>query len=307
MGGPEVTSKEAADLYARWGIKHRLSSAYFPQSKGRAEVAMRITKRLLQDNMAENGSLNTDNMVQSLLQQRNTPDRDCKLSPAEVLFGRGLRDAMPQLSKSVQIFESGRLYNQWHQAWAAKEEAIRSWLVRSCEQLQMGSRELPPLREGDQVFIQNQYKANGRPNKWDRQGTVIASKDHDQYLIKVHGRLTLGNRRFLRKFQIRMQFIEGHPALICSIGWPPCPPAERPHEPAQQLRQLPSLPTESTCGRPPAQQELEDLPVPRPPKGQHSNFMLHTSAAPGEREPVGILNAQCRGGVYQVNQHVGES
>ena len=67
-GGPEFTSKEAADLYARWGIKHRLSSAYFPQSNGRAEVAVRITKRLLQDNMAENGSVNTDNMVRALLQ-----------------------------------------------------------------------------------------------------------------------------------------------------------------------------------------------------------------------------------------------
>ena len=45
----------------------------------------------------------------------------------------------------------------------------------------------------------------------------------------------------------------------------------------------------------------------RPPKRQHSNFMLHAPAAPGEREPVGVLNAQCRGGVDQVNQHVGES
>ena len=139
----------------------------------------------------------------------------------------------------------------------------------------MGSRELPPLRERDQVFIQNQDKANGRPNKWNRQGTVIASKDHDQYLIKVHGsgRLTLGNRRFLRKFQIRTQFIEGYPALIRSIGRPPCPPAERHHEPAQQLGQPPSLPAESTCGRPPIQQsgvqepaqQLGQPPSPPPP------------------------------------------
>ena len=215
-GGPEFTSKEAMDFYARWGIRHRLSSAYFPQSNGRAEVAVRITKRLLEDNMAENGSLNTDNMVRALLQQRNTPDRDCQLSPAEVLFGRGLRDALPQLSKSVQIFESDQIHNQWHEAWAAKEEAIRARLVRSCEQLETGSRELSSLREGDQVLIQNQDKSGGRPNKWDRQGTIIASKDHDQYLVKVHGsgRLTLRNRRFLRKFNLRSQCVESQPSAI---------------------------------------------------------------------------------------------
>ena len=58
---------------------------------------MKITKRMLDDNMADDGSLNTDKVVRALLQQRNTPDRDCKLSPAEVLFGRCLRDAMLQL------------------------------------------------------------------------------------------------------------------------------------------------------------------------------------------------------------------
>ena len=215
-GGPEFTSQESSDFYARWGLKHRLSSSYFPQSNGRAEVAVKITKRLLEENMGENGSLDTDNMVRALLQQRNTPDRECKISPAEVLFGRRLRDTLPQLSKSVQIFDSDQLHNQWHQAWAAKEEAIRTRLVRSCEQLEIGCKELPPLREGDNVLIQNQDKATGRPNKWDREGTIIAMKGYDQYLIKVHGsgRITLRNRRFLRKFQRRPQTVESHPFAI---------------------------------------------------------------------------------------------
>ena len=217
-GGPEFTSQESSDFYARWGLKQRLSPSYFPQSNGRAEVAVKITKRLLEENMGENGSLDTDNMVRALLQQRNTPDRECKISPAEVLFGRRLRDTLPQLSKSVQIFDSDQLHNQWHQAWAAKEEAIRTRLVRSCEQLEIGCKELPPLREGDNVLIQNQDKATGRPNKWDREGTIIAMKDYDQYLIKVHGsgRITLRNRRFLRKFQRRPQTVESHHNRNCN-------------------------------------------------------------------------------------------
>jgi hypothetical protein len=112
---------------------------------------------------------------------------------------------MPSLDKSVPIFESSRLYNQWHQAWSVKEQAIRSRLFRSCENLEERSRELPALREGDLVLIQNQDKSSGRPNKWDRQGKIIAAKPNDQYLIRVDGsgRLTLRNRRFLRKYSLR--------------------------------------------------------------------------------------------------------
>ena len=198
-------SAEAIDFYKRWGIKHRLSSAYFPQSNGRAEVAIKFTKRLLQGNVGLNGSLNTDKIVRALLQQRNTPDRDCQLSPAQIIFGRVLRDSMPQLDKSVPIFESDRLHNQWHEAWSAKEQAIRTRLFRSCENLEVGSRELPILREGDAVLIQNQDKSSPHQKKWDRQGVVIATKPHDQYLVKVDGsgRLTLRNRRFLRKYSLR--------------------------------------------------------------------------------------------------------
>ena len=55
------------------------------------------------------------------------------------------------------------------------------------------------------VLIQNQDKSSGRPNKWDCQGKIIAAKPNDQYLIRVDGsgRLTLRNRRFLRKYSLR--------------------------------------------------------------------------------------------------------
>ena len=161
---------------------------------------MKVTKRLLEDNVGIDGTLNNDNIVRALFQQRNTPDRICKLSPPGVLFGRTLRDAMPQLNKSVIIHDSDQIHSQWHKARGLEE--IKSRMILSCEELERGSRELEPLREGDKVFIQNKMK-ECKPNKWDRQGTVIAVKDNDQCLVEVDGseRLTLRNRRFLRKFE----------------------------------------------------------------------------------------------------------
>ena len=202
-GGPEFIAREAQDFFSRWRVTHRLSSAYFPQSNGRAEVAVKMTKRLLRENSRSDGSLDADKLVKALLQYRNTPDRECKLSPAEILFGRTLPDSMPQLAKDVPVFENKEIRGQWHDAWTAKEQAIKSRLIQSCGQLEQGSRELPLLREGDQVLVQNQNKSNTRFKKWDQQGTVIALNDKDQCLVKVHGsgRVTVRNRRFVKKFK----------------------------------------------------------------------------------------------------------
>ena len=60
---------------------------------------------------------------------------------------------------------------------------------------------LPMLDVGDRVMIQNQ---SGRfPKKWDKSGVVIEKKGNDQHVVKVDGsgRLTLRNRRFLRKYK----------------------------------------------------------------------------------------------------------
>ena len=40
-GGPEFAAQEFKDFLARWGVHHRMSSAYFAQSNGRAEVAVK--------------------------------------------------------------------------------------------------------------------------------------------------------------------------------------------------------------------------------------------------------------------------
>ena len=64
-------------------------------------MAVQITKRLLEDHVGPDGSIDSDSLVVALLLLRNTPDRESNLSDAEVLFGRQLSDAMHMLDKSV--------------------------------------------------------------------------------------------------------------------------------------------------------------------------------------------------------------
>ena len=78
--GTEFSAKVTKDFLKRWGIHHRMLSAYHPVSNGRAELAVKVSKRLLMENVGSNCELNNDKMVQALLTQRNTPDPGCKLS-----------------------------------------------------------------------------------------------------------------------------------------------------------------------------------------------------------------------------------
>ena len=152
------------------------------------------------DNVGLDGSLDTDKLVRALLMHRNTPDPGCKLSPAQVLLGRPLRDSLPYLNKHIMAFNNPQVHRQWRDAWEAKEDALRTRYVKTLENLSEHSRPLPPLRHGDHVMLQNQ---RGRsPKKWDHSGVVVETKPNDQYVVRIagSGRLTLRNRRFLRKF-----------------------------------------------------------------------------------------------------------
>ena len=82
------------EFLRRWGVKHRVSSAYHPQSNGRAEVAVKTAKRLLRSNVGPSGALDSDRLLRALLQLRNTPDPDCSVSPSQIVFGRHLRDTL---------------------------------------------------------------------------------------------------------------------------------------------------------------------------------------------------------------------
>ena len=176
-----------------YGIHHRISSVANQHANARAELGVKTVKRMLRDNMSARGTLDTALVSSAVVQLRNTPDRDTKLSPAKALFGRELRDFLPRPSSALM----GEL---WMNLADAREMALGRRSMKAEKQWSEHTRALPPLKVGDSVMIQNQR--GNHPLRWDKRGTVVKCEGFDQYQVMVDGsrRLTRRNRKFLRLF-----------------------------------------------------------------------------------------------------------
>ena len=101
-----------------------------------------------------------DEMVRALLALRNTPNPNCKNSPAEIIFNRKLRGFLHLSPNSTAM--------RWIHG-DLKERARRERAVKSVERLSEHSRDLKKLKEGDMDFVQNQTEME---KNWDSHGRL---------------------------------------------------------------------------------------------------------------------------------------
>ena len=219
-GGPSFTAYETR----QWGISHRLSSAHYPQSNGRAEGAVKTAKRLLSNNTERGGMVDTEGVALALLQYRNTPLLGVGYSPAQILFGRILKDALPcrpdNLRYKAETTDYQKKYGvpfseYWKHILAGRELGASKKLFRTQERYDEHKSPLAPLSVGDSVSVQN--REGNKPLRWDKTGHVVERLENKQYLVKNDGsgRVMLRTRGQLRKIK----------PCTRSIGWPDVDPA----------------------------------------------------------------------------------
>ena len=190
-GGTQFTSKETKEFMENYGIRSRISSVANPHSNCRAEIGVKTMKRLLADNTGPGGSLDNDKVLRAILQYRNTPDPETGMSPAEVIFGRQIRDFTPVLPGKYKPRD------EWLNIMQSREKLLSRRHVRDHERWSEHTQRLPPLKVGDNVFIQNQV--GNHPKKWDKSGVIVEVKQNHQYVVRTNGSgmPTLRNRKYL--------------------------------------------------------------------------------------------------------------
>merc|ERR1719320_402506 len=189
----QFMSSKFQKFLRQYGVRHRLSSSYFPHSNSRAELGVKSGKRILRDNMSPDGKVNTDKFLRAMLQYRNTPQPDTRMSPAQIVFGRYLRDFIPVVNDKYEPKQ------EWAMVKEYRERALARRLDRDGAVLEKHTKKLDMIPIGHAVAVQNQ---KGRfPKKWDKTGVVVENMDHDKVLVKMDGsrRLTTRNRRFVKK------------------------------------------------------------------------------------------------------------
>ncbi|CAB0016247.1 unnamed protein product [Nesidiocoris tenuis] len=148
--GTQFNTLETSEFqqFAReWGFKTYCSSPQYHQANGAAEAAVKTAKSLLKKN--------TGDFELALLAYRNTPLAN-GFSPAELLFGRRLRDNLPSTPTSRQERpDSETIFKQ--------EEKYRSSYKKNFDSRHR-AKELEPLKCRDPVWVTD-LKRHGHINK----------------------------------------------------------------------------------------------------------------------------------------------
>ena len=148
---------------------------------------MKSVKKIVSENCSPSGELNTDTFSLALLNYRNTPCRHLGQSPAQILFCRNLKDALPQSKLSLN------LRPEWIRTAEWREKALSKKHIASTEVWSRGVRSKDQLKIGESVAVQNM--TGKTKHLWSLSGTIVDVSGPDSYWIKLDGSGRLSKRK----------------------------------------------------------------------------------------------------------------
>ena len=180
-GGAQFISREMQQFLESNHIQHGQSSPYNPQSNGHAERNVKIVKDLI---LKTNNDICSKELLDGLIQIRNSPRAD-GLSPCQVVFGRSIRTLIPTLTEALGTNEC-----------VEKARNMKTILDQKQKDLYgRGSKTLNPLKEGMNVWVQNQ-----ETKRWDMKARILSQVRKRTYKLQMDdGKITHRNRRWIRR------------------------------------------------------------------------------------------------------------
>lgn len=183
--GSQYRSKLFEEFSKVWGFKWNPSSSRYPQSNGKAEAAVKAVKAIIKKCKGD-----IEQCRKGLLAFRNTPLAN-GLSPAEILFGRKLRDTLPIHPNAYRKAQNRIAANTENNSDVS---AAPSYPAQA-QRYNTRAKRLPALTVNSHVVVQHY-----RTKEWSLRGKIVEVLPHRAYKIKLSNRQVITrNRRFIRK------------------------------------------------------------------------------------------------------------
>jgi hypothetical protein len=177
--GTQYTSAAFADFAKKWDFRHVTVSPKHPQSNGLAEKYVQIVKNILEKSRRDG-----NNVLRGILEYRASPV-DNMASPAQLLFGRQIPGLLPTSSTKLQpkVINPTDVRNRRHQMQQNQKA-----------QYDKKSKQLPPLKLGENVYIQKENK------DWEPATIINTSNTDRSYHAQTRsGNTFRRNRVYFRK------------------------------------------------------------------------------------------------------------
>ena len=182
------TSYQFKNFLKDWSVEHRTSSPHYPRSNGLAESAVKSAKKLLRRCWdAHRGRLDQEEWTRGVLQQRNTPGASGK-SPAEIVYGRPLRDDLPihqsnfdptSPSQPLQPSSDGPRAEAQPRSAASPSDRLEVRRRDAKQRYDRHAQDLPEFTVGTRVRVQDV-----RTRRWDKCGVITHVGPYRRYRIR---------------------------------------------------------------------------------------------------------------------------